>query len=442
MDIDEEKNREDRVFCVIGSTGSRKSQVAVYLAKFLERVHKLQNVIIINCDVPQFYDGLPIATNKAKKSDLEGIPHFFLGFLDRDGTKKFAPEQPYPHEESPLESVGEERYNVTHYQKEAVKFIDEHFLKNKNTAVIVCGGTCYYAQSILFCNTLADDRREGSYGKKVREEEYTKLWDRLNIVDPELAARYHPHDTRRIQRLLEIYREKGVPPSQLFASKSNPLRYPHSYVIWSFIERPVLDVELAERVEKMVERGLVLEVHEFSLENRKKNNCGAIMECIGYKEFEGCQGLLETPPNSSVIRAIANIKSNTCRYARQQLQFIQNRLAPMLSKGISSPIQFIKFDVTNPSNIQEGIKIYSENVLFNQNNRIETVSFPGDLKDVNTGSAILEKCAVCDVLVYGRDQLSLHTQSKRHRGALKRQRIEKEQWEKYGRVLPPPRKKS
>lgn len=438
----EESDNERKVFFVIGSTGSRKSQVAIRLAKLLEAYHKFQNVIIVNCDVPQFYEGLPIGTNKGNREDLEGVPHFFLGFLDYDGTKKYSPELPYPHEEPPFKKSGGERYNVTHYKKEVVKFIDEHFQKNEKTAAIVCGGTCYYAQSVMFSNTLIDDLGDELCEKAIRSQDSGNLWNCLYAVDPELASRYHPNDTRRIQRLLDIYYEKGVAPSKLFSSKSISLRYPHSYVIWTFIERPVLEVELSERVEKMVAKGLLLEVYNFAMESKNKENGAAITECIGYKEFEECQDLLEEPLNSSTLSAINAVKSNTLRYARQQLQFIQNRLVPMLSKEITFPLQFVKFDVTHSNSITPGLQVYSENIVLGVDREIETLTFPRDTEKKLSEGVSLQKCTICNALIYGRDQLSLHSQSKRHRGALKRQRLEKDQWEKYGRVLPPKKKKS
>lgn len=434
-----EVSRKKRVFFVIGSTGSQKSKVGVSLAKLLTRYHSLQNVVVVNCDVPQFYDGLPIATNKGNLEDFEGIPHYFLGFLSPDGRKKFSSETPYPHVESPLQSSLERRYNVTHYQKEAVNFIDDHFRQNENTAVIVCGGTCYYAQSIMFSNSLLDDLRDDAGTKTVELVPSKNLWGDLSAVDPEVASRYHPHDTRRIQSLLNIFYEKGVVPSKVFSSKSISLRYPDSYVIWTFVERSVLETKLSERVEQMVERGLLLEVHNFSLANRETEYNGAIKECIGYKEFDKCDSLLEKPLNSSVLNAIDTVKSETCRYARQQLQFIQNRLLPMVSQRIFSPWQLVKFDVAVSTNILFDIQIYSDNVFLNQDKKSISFSFPLVCGNKESKKNTLEKCPICSVY-YGEDQLATHITSKKHRGILKRQRLEKDQWEKYGRVLPPPKR--
>lgn len=434
-----EVSNKNRVFFVIGSTGSQKSKVGVSLAKFLSRYHNLQNVVVVNCDVPQFYDGLPIVTNKGNLEDFEGVPHYFLGFLAPDGTKKFSSEAPYPHVEPPLQNSLEGRYNVTHYQKEAVNFIDEHFRKNQNTAVIVCGGTCYYAQSLLFSNSLADDLREDTGTKTVEKVPSDDLWRDLSAVDPELASRYHPHDTRRIQNLLNIFYEKGEIPSKVFSSKCISLRYPDSYIIWTFIERSVLEAKLSERLEQMIERGMLLEVHNFSLANSEIKCTGAIKECIGYKEFEKCDGLLEKPLNSSVVSAISTIKSETCRYARQQLQFIQNRLLPMLSQRILLPWQLVKFDVTRPTNIPLDLQIYADNVFFNQDKKCSSLSFPLVSGGKTYKNNTLEKCPICSVY-YGEGQSAIHIKSKRHRGVLKRQRLEKDQWEKYGRVLPPPKR--
>lgn len=431
------------VFFVIGSTGSRKTVVAVELAKKLQTSYQRKNVVVVNCDVSQLYEDLPIATNKGSAEEFSGIPHFFLGFLSSDGKKKYDPQMPYPHCEEPLVCVSStQKYNITSFQHDVALFIENHFKQNDNTAVIVCGGTCYYSQAILFSNTLMNDDCVGTVHSEEIEDR-VELWNRLHRVDPDVASRYHPHDTRRIQRLLQIYDQEGELPSKLFSSKSVNLRFPHSYVIWTYIEREELKVMLSKRVDVMLEKGLLSEVNQFHQKCLHTNNEGSILESIGYKEFLPYLKQTAAKDDTYLKNAIELVKSNTWRYARQQLQFIKNRFIPLIRlTGINDPWRFVRYNASCSENITRHLEVYLENVLQKKNASCSVFSFPLCEEAADKGEVTQTKCTICDMIVCGRGQMEVHMESKRHRGALKRMRLEKEQLEKYGRVLPPKKRKT
>lgn len=431
----------NRVFFVVGSTGSQKTKVAVQLAKCLQSSFNFTNVVVINCDVSQFYEDLPIATNKGDTKEFEGVPHFFMGFLSADGKVKYPPHSSYPFDRNlePLIPQEDEelRYTIHNYQTDVVSFIDDHFRKWDHSAVIICGGTCYYMQAILFQNTLVNTTKSMDERSRISESHRDDLWAKLHEVDPAVASRYHPHDTRRLKRLLEIYEESGDIPSHFF-SKQSEIRYLNSYIIWTYIDHSTLKELLSHRVDQMLHRGLLDEASSFYQTYTKLNCQSSIAESIGFKEFLPLLHLNTQLTAAAAEPAVEVVKTNTWRYARQQIQFIQNRFLPLIYSLSTAPV-VVRFNVLQSERLNVPLDAFLKNVLFSEANNIESMEVP-QLFGVRE-PVTQQTCTTCHMLVYGRDQMAQHLKSKRHQSYVKRKRLEEEYLEKFGVSLPPPRKR-
>ncbi|KPA80433.1 hypothetical protein ABB37_04666 [Leptomonas pyrrhocoris] len=442
------------VFFVIGSTGTGKSKVAVHLAQELKGSYGYQNVAIVNCDVYQCFDALPISTNKPSAEQLGNVPHAFLGFLEADGTLCASRAYPSPTEAAAHAAASsalkqEKIFNVHTYEKMVTSFISEYFQQHDGAALIVCGGTCYYVQALLFSNSLVhdvdatapDDTKEGRDGVE-------NAWERLHEIDADTASRYHPNDSRRIKRMLDIHKNTGQKPSIIFEEHETQLRFDccSVFVIWTHMERPHLDSALNQRVDEMLHRGMIDEVRGFWAAFKGNPPHSSLTEAIGCKEFLR----LLAEHNSSQVNeaelktAVEQVKANTRRYARQQERWIKNRLIRLLQTTALKE-QWTHF-VVFPTDQGNG-------ALLNISTLLQTFfiapcdNVAGDLEyplkeEVRTQAPVCqEKCAICGLLVYGRGQMEAHLKSKRHRGALRRLALEKEQREVYGRKLPPPKRK-
>ena len=84
---------------------------------------------------------------------------------------------------------------------------------NKKKIPIVVGGTHYYIKNLLWSNTTTGEDHKLSTGKnatmKLTKEQVAVLSDdmaleRLKEIDPVMAQRWHPKDTRKIRRSLEV----------------------------------------------------------------------------------------------------------------------------------------------------------------------------------------------------------------------------------------------
>ncbi|KAK7200017.1 Isopentenyl transferase/IPP transferase/Zinc-finger of C2H2 type [Novymonas esmeraldas] len=442
------------VFFVLGSTGSGKSKVAVHLAQELQKTRGYTSVVVVNCDVYQCFSDLPIATNKPCVADLGNVTHVCFGFLSSDGVVldddvHYCPEQRELRQQARKELSGGAVFNVHAYERIATGFITSFFERHTNAAVVVCGGTCYYAQSLLFTHSLVYDCGTAApNAKPANGEAADDMWERLHAVDAQVALRYHPNDHRRIKRLLDIYDATGEVPSSIFDAQAPQLRFDGSsvFIVWVRVEREALDRSLDDRVEQMMLRGMLDEVESFWLEHRGHLPENSLSDAIGCKEFTQFFSGDKPPLISCADRetAVAQIKSSTRRYARQQERWIQNRLIPLLYTSALQQhanqfaILWAGSGVDTLSSVREVVSVFFDP---SPTPPLEEKCFPLAQPLVAREPVCQERCTICEALVYGRGQMEVHLKSKRHRAFVKRLALEREQRERYGRELPPPKRR-
>ncbi|KAH9598694.1 IPP transferase [Trypanosoma melophagium] len=448
------------IFFVLGATGSGKSLAAVDIATTLKRFCGYEHVVIVNCDVMQFYVDLPIATNKISLNEMQGISHYFMGFLSPTGVKIRDPTVPYEGcdkktSEVLNDSKEEGIYNIHSYVHDVVGFINEFFQHNSSAAVIVCGGTCYYVQALMFENVLTEEDADDSMtldsnaNSSICLENFEgyELWKELNKIDPSVAVRYHPNDKRRIVRLLEIYKKTGRLPSEIYAFRPSPcFRFSpmNCFVLWPRVTFEKLKLMLDERVDKMVEKGIVKESLEFAQQHIKGDPDTGLARAIGFKEFipafQEKDGMICIKGEKELKESIEQIKINTKRYARQQNQWITNRFLGRFREVFISAQgfgNFVSLDVSDTVlEFHETVKNVTLFWIMSKGESIGNIIFP--LKEPRDKMTTIKQewCEMCGMFVSGGVQMDAHILSKRHRGAIKHAGLVKEQLEKYGRVIP------
>ena len=161
-------------------------------------------------------------------------------------------------------------------------------LQNRNVMPVICGGTNYYIESLLW-NVLVNAQGPGSgsdakttlepVNKKVKVEEDDDLTNeelhaKLKSIDPERAKDLHPNERRKISRSLQVFREEGKLHSEIIKDqkkdgKGGPLggglRFPMDQlaIFWVQCEQKVLEDRCDKRVDKMISAGLVPEMQDF-----------------------------------------------------------------------------------------------------------------------------------------------------------------------------------
>ncbi len=271
--------------CICGPTASGKSALAVEVAKRL-------NGEIVSCDAFLVYRGLNVGTAKPSEAEMGGIPHYMINVAEPD-----AP------------------FSVSDFERMALACVEDILARGK--VPILCGGTGFYMNAILFRhsfgNAPASDEIRKKYEELAEREGREALHARLQAVDPESAEALHCNDVKRVVRALEIYELTGKKKSE--QRDGAVPRYP--YLAFSFdYPRAELYQRIGVRCGKFMEEGLVEEVK--GLLNRGVPENAQSMQGIGYKEVvEG----LKNGDNLSTMRDI--IEKNTRNYAKRQLTFFK-----------------------------------------------------------------------------------------------------------------------
>ncbi|MDD5099205.1 MAG: tRNA (adenosine(37)-N6)-dimethylallyltransferase MiaA [Candidatus Colwellbacteria bacterium] len=210
---------------VLGPTASGKSDFAVEMA--LER-----NGEVISADSRQVYRGLDIGSGKITKKEMRGVPHHIL---DVSSPKKI--------------------FTASDYARLARKAVSD--ILNRGKLPIVCGGTGFYIDALLYDDTTAPVPPSPTIRKKLDKLSTGELAQRLSELDPDRFASIDTKNRARLVRALEIVLSTGKPVPKL---KRAP-RYSAEKI---GIMRPMedLDRRIELRLDKRLSAGMIKEVEE------------------------------------------------------------------------------------------------------------------------------------------------------------------------------------
>ncbi|KAJ5092266.1 hypothetical protein NUU61_007136 [Penicillium alfredii] len=424
----------DPLIAVVGATGTGKSKLAVDLASRF-------NGEIINGDAMQMYRGLPIITNQIPPAEQNGIPHHLLSCID-------------------LEAVA---WRIGKFKNETLRLI--HDIRSRGKLPILVGGTHYYTQAVLFKDQLVGEGPNDEDGFEPTELDSTSdkwpildappeiLLQKLREVDPVMAERWHPKDTRKIRRSLEIYLQRGRPASEIYAEQSRLkreavqnsnglLRFENTLIFWVHAEKGVLDTRLNTRVDNMIDQGLMSEAQTMSDYIHKKQSQGiqvdhtrGVWVSIGFKELEPYFTALRQADVSQEeledLRqpCIESIRSATRQYAVSQIKWIRNKLWRALLEANRTDRLFL-LDSSDINDWKKCIAEPSEKLvqclLHN-----EPLPDPKSLSELaravlgareDQGDDQPSKCYTCDVCrktMAGEAQWKIHLNGHGHKRALK-----------------------
>lgn len=290
-----------RVIVITGPTAVGKTKLSIELAKKL-------NGEIINADAMQVYKGLNIGTAKVTEKEKENIPHHLFDIKEV-----------------------EEEYSIYNYQKDCRKVIDDILRRNK--IPILVGGTGLYIKAALYDYKLSEEKTNNTYDNLKTEEIYKELLK----LDKDINI--DKNNRRRLIRALNYYKENNTSISN---NKTNKLLY-DTIFIGLTTDREILYKKINQRVDNMIENGLLEEVKYYYDKNIKAK---PLINGIGYKElYNYFDGLC------SKEEAVEKIKQNSRHYAKRQYTFINNQL----------PIIWFETDYNNFNNTIEKVSSYLKN---------------------------------------------------------------------------------
>lgn len=276
------------LICILGPTAVGKTEIAIQLAHNLDAE-------IVSLDSRQIYREMDIGTAKPTPDQRGAVPHHLIDCVNVD--------QPF---------------SVAEYQRSADVAITEIRERGKRTMAV--GGAGLYFRGIidgLFDGPGADAEIRAKLQREADEHGNVALHERLRRCDPEAANRVHPNNRVRVIRALEVYELTGKPISVLQGQwKTNEPRYPFR-AFGLNMPRDTLYQRIEERVDRMVEAGLIEEVKGL-LDQGYPRNCIA-MQSFGYKEL-----IDYLDGKRTFDEAIALLKQNTRRFAKRQLTWFRN----------------------------------------------------------------------------------------------------------------------
>ncbi len=280
--------KKDRVIVIGGPTASGKTGLGVQLAKKV-------NGEVVSADSMQIYKDMDIGTAKATTEEMDGIKHYLLDFVSPD-----------------------ERYSVAEFKKDAEEKIAEILAKGK--VPIVVGGTGLYIDTLVYGIEYPEIEFDEKYRNELLERAETEqglamLYEEAKKLDPEAVKKISENDTKRITRILEIYKATGKNKTEM--EKISRLNGPkYDYKVFAIdMDREKLYERINLRVDLMIEAGLVEEVKEIVA---KYDKFPTAMQGLGYKE------VVEFLDNKVTYEEmIEKIKQETRRYAKRQLTWFR-----------------------------------------------------------------------------------------------------------------------
>ena len=367
------KSLHTPVVVILGATGAGKSQLALELAQ-------KYGGEIISADAMQMYRGLDIVTNKVTEEEQKLVKHHMINILD-----------PLRHN------------NVVDFRNKALPIVEN--LLSENRIPVICGGTNYYIESLLWKilvdddlphivegKRLIDSNDDGASNKLIKSDHSEEIkeiaidnvdWSNddgqistrslyclLKSVDPDRASVLHPRERRKIWRSLQVFSRTGKTHSELLEMKGGQpnsgfgggLRFDKRNIciieVWS--EQSVLEERCDKRVMKMMARGLLKELEDFHSDfNKLRAETGdmsnlrydkGIWQSIGFKEFHEYLCLSEEERDSEEGRrlfdfCVERMKISTRQYSRRQAKWIRRRF---LTNVRDSPPVY-RVDSSNPS---------------------------------------------------------------------------------------------
>ncbi|WP_089611317.1 tRNA (adenosine(37)-N6)-dimethylallyltransferase MiaA [Dehalobacterium formicoaceticum] len=227
---------EEKLIVVVGPTAVGKSAISVELADLLDGE-------IISADSMQVYREMNIGTAKIQAEEMvstggKRILHHLIDIRNPD-----------------------ENFTVADFQQLARNQIRD--INTRGKIPILVGGTGLYVNAVIDpYNFIPEDydpqlRNQLMQDAEKRGNQY--LYNQLVQIDPETAEKFHPNDLRRIVRALETFYQTGRRISHVQQDRQQERPYDIE-MIGLFCERGILYDRINQRVDQMIENGLIEEV--------------------------------------------------------------------------------------------------------------------------------------------------------------------------------------
>ncbi len=276
-----------KLIVIVGPTAVGKTALSLEIAKHF-------NGEIVSGDSMQIYRGLDIGTAKATPAEQAQAPHHMIDIAE--------PAEPY---------------SVAKFVQAAQAEIAAIAARGKLPVLV--GGTGFYVQALLGDRPLAEihDLQDPAFIEKWTKIATTQgeatVRAALRQLDPVSAERILPGQIRRLVRALLVSDHTGQPFS---AQQPKPQRKYDAYIIGLNTSRDVLYNRINQRVDQMIQAGLLDEARLALV----LPDDSTAKKAIGYKELFGY-----LTDEESLETAVEKLKQASRRYAKRQITWFNNQ---------------------------------------------------------------------------------------------------------------------
>lgn len=271
-----------------GATAVGKTALSIALARAV-------NGEIISADSMQVYRHMDIGSAKITRQEMQEIRHYLIDILD-------------PWED----------FNVVEFQRRCREAVAEIYARGK--LPILVGGTGFYIQAVLRDIDYTENAGDEDYRKHLEQiadaEGAEALHRRLAEVDSPSAEAIPAGNVKRVIRALEFFYFTGKRISEHNAEER---RRENAYNACYFVlndDREKLYQRIEERVDAMLEQGLVAEVERLRDMGCRRGQTA--MQGLGYKE------ILDYLDGACTLEeAVERIKRDTRHFAKRQLTWFR-----------------------------------------------------------------------------------------------------------------------
>ena len=273
---------------IAGPTATGKSKYSIAFSK-------QHDGSVISADSMQVYKYMDIGSAKTMPDEMEGIPHYLVDVLE-------------PKEE----------FHVAKFKEMAEDALKDIYEAGR--LPIVCGGTGFYIQALLYGADFSDGQRDETLRKDLErfaeEKGADALFERLKKVDPKSCEAIHKNNVKRVIRALEFYELTGKKISEHNEEqKQKESDYNFAFFVLKD-NREKMYEGIEKRVDQMMSLGLYDEVKRLSDMGYTRDYVS--MQGLGYKEIlDAIDGKI------SLDEAVYRIKRDTRHFAKRQLTWFK-----------------------------------------------------------------------------------------------------------------------
>ncbi len=278
------QNTQKQLIIIVGATASGKTSLAIAVARKFKTA-------VLSADSRQVYREMQIGTARPLDAELQGVPHYFLANASIDNP-----------------------YNAGDYEREGLALLDELF--EKHDKVVVCGGTGLYINAL--CNGLDSfPAISDEIKQQVQSDFETKglafLQEELKEKDPIYFEEVDKNNLMRLRRAVEVCRVSGKPYSAFRTNTAKKRPFSTVKIGIDWINRKDLYQRIEQRVEIMLENGLLEEIKQLYPKRHLST-----LNTVGYTEFFDY-----LDEKTDFKTAVLLAKQHTRNYAKRQLTWFR-----------------------------------------------------------------------------------------------------------------------